>query len=73
LEDRDLRALLQAAMSALGVERPATSPASRRLGRGAGVALEHAVHGEMFTRAQVERWTRTWLDGDPTDGRISDG
>ena len=33
------------------------------LALGAGIALEHAAHGEVFSAEQIERWTDVLLDG----------
>jgi AcrR family transcriptional regulator len=35
---------------------------------GAGVALEHAAHGELFTSDQIERWTMTLVNGHRSSG-----
>jgi AcrR family transcriptional regulator len=38
------------------------------LALGAGIALEHAAHGEVFTSDQIERWTMTLVDGHRSPG-----
>jgi AcrR family transcriptional regulator len=64
LHDRFRAALVAAASRSFGRPPEDVLPyVNGVLAIGAGVALEHAAHGEIFSAEQLERWTVTLVDG----------
>ncbi len=70
LHDRFRAALVAAAARSFGRPPDEVLPyVNGTLAIGAGVALEHAAHGEVFTVEQLERWTIAVMDGAESLGR----